>query len=119
MSVAAACVRGVCVCLLPREDNHFRPLALRHKPLALVSAFLIAIKIATVGLIALTPATADLSTITVNRIVQLTNAERKQEGLNELAINSKLAQAAQLKAEDMLAHDYFAHISPSGVTPWL
>lgn len=118
MSVAAACVRGVCVCLLPREDNNFKPLALRGKPLALVSTFLIAIKIATAGLIALTPATADLSTITVNRIVQLTNEERKQEGLNELSISSKLAQAAKLKGEDMLANDYFAHISPSGVTPW-
>src|SRR3989344_245548 len=118
MSVAAACVRGVCVCLLPREDNQFKPLALRGKPLALVSALLIAIKITTALFIALTPATADLSTITVNRIVQLTNAERKQEGLSELSINSKLAQAAQLKGEDMLAHDYFAHISPTGVTPW-
>ncbi|MBI3255788.1 MAG: hypothetical protein HYZ63_02355 [Candidatus Andersenbacteria bacterium] len=118
MSVAAACVRGVCVCLLPRDDNNFKPLALRHKPLALVSAFLIAIKVATIGAIALTPSTADLSTITVNRIIQLTNAERKKAGVGELKTNGKLMSAAQMKGEDMLAHDYFAHISPSGVTPW-
>lgn len=118
MSVAAACVRGVCVCLLPRDDNNFKPLALRHKPLAVISALLIAIKVVTIGAIALTPTTADLSTITVNRIVQLTNAERKKVGAGELTINAKLALAAQQKGEDMLAHDYFAHISPSGVTPW-
>ncbi len=118
MSVAAACVRGVCVCLLPREDNHDRPLILRHKSLSLLSALLIAIKVATIGLIALTPTQADLSTITVNRIIQLTNAERKKAGVGELKTNGKLMAAAQLKGEDMLAHDYFAHISPTGVTPW-
>ena len=32
--------------------------------------------------------------------------------------DGKLMTAAQMKGEDMLAHDYFAHISPSGVTPW-
>lgn len=118
MSVASACVKGVCVCLLPRDDNYHRPYALRHGSLAFVSALLITIKVATLGLVALTPAEADLSTITVSRIVQLTNAERKKAGLNELKVNSKLAQAAGFKGEDMLENDYFAHISPSGVTPW-
>lgn len=118
MSVAAACVRGVCVCLLPRHDNHDRPYVLRHGSLAAVSALLLAVKVLTIGLIGLTPAQADLSTITVNRILQLTNEERVEEGLSPLKTNSKLMQAATLKGQDMLEHDYFAHISPTGVTPW-
>lgn len=118
MSLATTCVNGVCSCVLPLDRNDFRPLALRHRSLAFVSALLIAVKVVTVMAIAVTPTTAELSTITVARVVQLTNAERQKAGQSVLTVNSKLAAAAQKKGEDMLAHDYFAHISPSGVTPW-
>lgn len=47
-----------------------------------------------------------------------TNAERSSNGLNSLSINSKLNVAAQNKAADMAANDYWAHNSPSGKTPW-
>lgn len=118
MRIATACVNGVCSCLLPLPTNDFRPLALRHRSLAFVSALLIGVKVIALLALALTPATAQLSTITVSRIVQLTNAERQKAGQGALTVSPKLAQAAQRKGEDMLAHDYFAHISPSGVTPW-
>lgn len=111
MSLAAQLV-------LPLPANDHRPLALRHRPLALVSFTLVLLKVTAIGLIALTPSTAELSTITVDRIVQLTNSERKKAGLPELKVSRLLTSAAQQKAADMLAHDYFAHISPSGVTPW-
>lgn len=104
--------------MLPRHDNHDRPYVLRHGSLAAVSALLLAVKVLTIGLIGLTPAQADLSTITVNRILQLTNEERVQEGLSPLKTTSRLMQAATLKGQDMLEQDYFAHISPTGVTPW-
>lgn len=118
MSVTTHCARHVGLCIIPKPENDYRPLAMRHGPLAFISALLIATKVLTIGAIALTPATAELSTITVARITQLTNAERKKAGLNELKINPTLSQAAQMKGEDMLKHDYFAHISPTGVTPW-
>lgn len=118
MSIATACVNGVCSCVLPLPGNDYRPLALRHRSLAAVSALLIGVKVIALLAIAITPTTAQLSTITVARIVQLTNAERQKAGQGTLAINPKLAASAQRKGEDMLAHDYFAHISPSGVTPW-
>jgi uncharacterized protein YkwD len=44
------------------------------------------------------------------------NAARKRAGLKPLQLNSRLDQAAQRHAEDMLAHGYFAHRSPSGTT---
>ncbi len=111
-------VNGVCYGLLPIKQNDYRPLALRHKPLTFISALLISIKVLAIGVIALTPTTAELSTITSNRIVQLTNAEREKVGLNSLTVNAKLSTAAQQKGAHMLQEDYFAHISPSGVTPW-
>lgn len=48
----------------------------------------------------------------------LTNDERVRENLSQLTENPLLAQAAQLKAEDMASKGYFAHTSPEGKTPW-
>lgn len=118
MGIAARCLHGAGLCVIPLPTNDHRPYFLRHTSLAIVSTLLISIKIATVGLIALTPAQADLSTITAGRIVQLTNAQRAKAGLNELTTSSLLTTAALQKAQHMLDEDYFAHISPSGVTPW-
>jgi hypothetical protein len=64
------------------------------------------------------PLPAELSTITTALIIQLTNAERAKAGLGQLETSPALSQAAVEKAQDMLNHDYFAHISPAGVTPW-
>ncbi len=57
----------------------------------------------------------DLSTAA---IVQLNNQARAQAGLAPLSVNAKLTTAATRKANDMIANQYFAHTSPSSVTPW-
>lgn len=118
MSIAARAIRGAKVCLIPMPANDDRPLALRHPTLVAISTLLVIAKVLATGIILLTPASADLATITAARIVQLTNAERAQAGLPELTVNALLASAAVQKGNHMLAEDYFAHISPSGVTPW-
>ena len=58
------------------------------------------------------------STVTAEELVSLTNQEREANGLNLLTINPVLNQAAQVKAADMIAHNYWAHTSPAGLTPW-
>lgn len=118
MGVAAQCLHGAGLCLLPKPENDHRPWLLRHGPLSFVSSLLIVAKVLGFGIIALTPTPAELSTITTNRIVQLTNNERKKVGLSELTVSGLLTQAAAAKGQHMLDEDYFAHISPSGVTPW-
>lgn len=52
------------------------------------------------------------------QIIELTNSRRAENGLSALVENSQLDQAAQAKASDMFAHDYWAHYSPQGKTPW-
>jgi hypothetical protein len=47
-----------------------------------------------------------------------TNQDRVSDHESSLSLNSELAQAAQSKANDMIASDYWAHVSPSGKTPW-
>lgn len=47
-------------------------------------------------------------------LVELTNVEREKSALNVLRINSKLVEAAQLKADHMAANSYFSHTGPDG-----
>ncbi|MFH0969045.1 MAG: CAP domain-containing protein [Patescibacteria group bacterium] len=58
------------------------------------------------------------SEITRENIVNLVNQSRTENGLPALSENEKLDKAAQDKANDMIANNYFAHTSPSGITPW-
>lgn len=51
-------------------------------------------------------------------VVTLTNEDRVASGLAPLAVSPALEAAARLKAQDMVTNNYFAHTSPSGVTPW-
>lgn len=51
-------------------------------------------------------------------VVDLINKDRTERNILPLTIDQKLSEVAKKKAEDMLDNDYFAHTSPSGVTPW-
>ncbi len=56
--------------------------------------------------------------ITVDRILILINAERVKENLSPLTFNQELTIAAAKKGTDMFDKNYWAHISPTGTTPW-
>mgnify|MGYP001579567720 CR=1 FL=1 len=51
-------------------------------------------------------------------IIQMVNIEREKVGLNKLTTSLQLTNSAQTKCEDMVAKDYWDHISPDGTTPW-
>jgi len=51
-------------------------------------------------------------------ILKLTNQERQKNGVGLLVMNDALTHAAQLKANDMFAQNYWAHNSPTGKMPW-
>lgn len=52
-----------------------------------------------------------------NKIVQETNLQRQENGLQSLQENYLLADAAVAKANDMLVKQYFEHVSPAGISP--
>ncbi len=58
------------------------------------------------------------SSITPEKIIELTNIERSNSNLGMLRENRLLSEAARQKAADMFAFNYWAHVSPSGRTPW-
>lgn len=51
-------------------------------------------------------------------LVDLANQDRVTSSIPTLTWNKTLEEAAQMKANDMVKNSYFAHTSPSGVTPW-
>jgi hypothetical protein len=61
---------------------------------------------------------ASASDITPEKVVELVNRDRVEEGLAALAVSDELSRAARAKAEDMARERYFAHTSPTGATPW-
>jgi uncharacterized protein YkwD len=65
---------------------------------------------------ALTPTTANLPLVRA-AVLCLINTERAQHGEEPLVTNRALEAAAESHGREMLAVNYFEHISPSGVTP--
>ncbi len=72
----------------------------------------------TLSFFAITCLSVYASEITAESMIELTNQSRMEIGIEKLSVNSKLSQAAYLKAGDMLEFDYFDHTSPAGVDPW-
>ena len=59
------------------------------------------------------------SNVSQDQLLIITNEYRQQNGLPALSLNQELSQAAQGKASDMFAKNYWAHVSPDGTTPWI
>lgn len=59
-----------------------------------------------------------VSDFSSSRLLEDTNAQRASGSESALTINAQLTAAAQSKADDMVARDYWAHNTPDGKTPW-
>ncbi len=58
------------------------------------------------------------SNLDLKQLIVLTNQERAKKGLPPVVENEALDKAAELKAQNMFAENYWAHFAPSGKTPW-
>jgi uncharacterized YkwD family protein len=54
----------------------------------------------------------------VQQVIELTNAERRKNGLSDLQGDTKLSGVAQKKSEDMRQNHYFSHTSPTYGSPF-
>jgi hypothetical protein len=105
---------------VPHESNNHRARVLHHDSLLLIITFLFAGLIVIQGMHRTYPAVlGDSTSITTSDLLKYTNLEREANGLAPLNLNPELTHAAQLKAKDMFAKDYWAHVSPDGTTPWV
>lgn len=52
-------------------------------------------------------------------LLQSTNVQRENNGQPDLNLNQQLNTAAQAKANDMVARNYWSHNTPDGQEPWV
>lgn len=109
--------RHLKLAFVPHGANQFRPHAVRRY--GLVAFLLLVIGVQAVYNVTATGTVLGARTsITSQELLQDTNAERERHGLEPLRLNAKLSKAAALKAKDMFARQYWAHVAPNGTTPW-
>lgn len=99
---------------VPAYDNSFYPYLLRKPAL---SVFVVAILGFNIFASAFSTSVS-AGDITPDSIVALTNNERAGEGLGSLSIDPRLSAAAEAKAADIFANQYWSHYGPAGQTPW-
>ncbi|MCL4353072.1 CAP domain-containing protein [Patescibacteria group bacterium] len=109
-----------CHFFTPQKSNNHRAKLLHSFSLFIFAAFLFAgsflIDIARVH----TPQVlGDSIDISSNQLLLLTNSKRLKNGVLPLRLNAQLEAAADSKAKDMFAKDYWAHNGPDGETPWM
>jgi uncharacterized protein YkwD len=59
------------------------------------------------------------TTTAADAIVAAMNRERTSRGLRPLRLNDRLSLAATDRIDDMFAKNYFAHVSPDGLQPFV
>lgn len=64
-----------------------------------------------------TPSTAGINKVAL-QVINLTNNERKKNGLPPLQADASLSRVAQAKSNDMNAKHYFSHTSPTYGSPF-
>lgn len=103
---------------IPHEGNDYQPHALRRHWLHRYAVGLVMLKVLVLVVVGFYAGPAYPSDITVTNIVRLVNNARRQNNVPVLRSNALLMKAATSKANDMIRQQYFAHISPSNVSPW-
>lgn len=105
--------------LLPHHSNNHRAKILHPSTLSLFVAVFLIYQFFINFFLAISPSVLGFaSDISPEKVVAITNQKRAERGLTPLKINSLLNEAAQRKAGDMFAFNYWAHSSPSGRSPW-
>lgn len=104
---------------LPHELNNFRPKLLHYRFLTIIILFFLVAQIGLARAKTTFPTVLGATTdISAQKLLELTNIQRQQHGLQSLVINNKLNDAAKAKGEYMFAKNFWAHNAPDGKTPW-
>jgi hypothetical protein len=103
---------------IPTQKNLWKPQIFRPKNLFKLAVVLLIIKFMVFSWLAYSPQTGDFAIITSSELIEMTNQARAEQGLEPLTVSSKLNEAAEKKAMDMINQNYFSHTSPDGLSPW-
>lgn len=98
-----------------RQSKHYLKTYYPYLPLLLIVMVGLAVNIFWSARTEVLGATTNL---TATSLLTDTNNERLRGHEDQLQLNAKLSAAAQSKANDMAAKNYWSHTSPDGRTPW-
>ncbi|NMB92055.1 MAG: CAP domain-containing protein [Parcubacteria group bacterium] len=104
--------------LWPSKENNFQPRILNDRAITLFILLFLLSKVFFSFELILIQQSKLFAELNAQKIIALTNEVRQQYGLTPLKENTLLDLAAQQKAQDMTINNYFAHFSPTGVSPW-
>src|SRR3989338_7619435 len=103
----------------PHQTNNYRAKTLHHDHLLFYIILLLFIQSFYTFFKKVNPDILGYATnIQIEEILELVNTERQKSGLTPLTRSGELDKAAVEKASDMFSKNYWAHISPTGTTPW-
>lgn len=104
---------------IPHPSNNHKAKILHPSTLSVIVALFLVYQFAINFYLLVQPSILGYaSNITPEQVIEMTNQKRLENGLSPLTINGQLNEAAQRKAGDMFAFNYWAHNSPSGRNPW-
>ena len=104
---------------IPHKENDYKPHLLRPRTIAFICLVMVIAEAAfLIGPSYVATRSKLFGVILVNALVDGTNQSRVANDLPALTVNPLLQAAAQEKADDMVKNNYFAHTSPTGITPW-
>ena len=110
---------------IPYYGNGYQPEFLKTSRMFWYGMSAVVMKLVVVMAIAFLPLTAwltpDIASEQSKRIIELTNRLRESMNLHRLSESETLNEAANLKVQDMITEQYFAHVSPKnkGIDYWL
>lgn len=103
--------------VVAHKSNHYRPHIVRVQGLMALGLLIASIQLSYLY----TQSGAVLGS-TVNhstqQLLQETNKQRQAVGAEALVLDKALSAAASHKASNMFQDNYWAHTSPTGITPW-
>lgn len=104
---------------IPHPNNNHTPSALRPRALISYAVIIILAKIfISAYLFIAYPTVLSAYTTIETEIINLINSSRAEVQAVALTIDPELERAAQAKADDLIAGNYFAHFGPDGKKPW-
>lgn len=104
---------------LPHHQNNHKAHLIRSTSLFALSFLFVVSQLFLNSFLLVQPKVLGFSAnISPEMIIELTNGERTKMGLSIVKENKLLSEAARQKAADMFAFNYWAHVSPSGRSPW-
>ena len=104
---------------LPHHTNNQRAKLLHHDSFFILAILIISSAVLITSIKKTQPQILGISVnLSTQNLLKLTNQQRQANNEPPLVMNSELTHAAQMKAKDMFAKNYWAHNSPTGEMPW-